>query len=272
MKYQIIATDLDGTLLNSRGAVSPENWAAIEKLQALGAHLVPATGRAFQAMPTELIESPLIRYYITSNGAAVYDKKTGSSYELALSRQLANEVLDKLYSYPVCVMFHTENRSCTEARTHNAAYYESFHMNRTWVNYVLEKETPIPDLKELAYSARSIESVTVFFRNMEELLECKAFFEKDSRLQVAQTDAYNIEICSSQAGKGNALRLLADILGTSVDAAIAVGDSTNDMTMIETAGLGLAMSNGVPEVKAAADGVICSNREHAMQYILEHYY
>ncbi len=271
MEYRLIASDLDGTLLNKDGRVSPENWAAIEKLQKLGIQFVPATGRAFEAMPTELKESPLIRYYITSNGAMVYDKQIGKAYELALPRQLATQVLDQLYSYPVCVMCHTENRSCLEQSTHNAAYYETFHMNRIWVDYVLEKETPVPDLKKLAYSTPFVESITVFFKNMEDLQECKALFQQDERLSVAQTDPYNIELCAARAGKGNALRLLSEVLSVPIEATIGVGDSTNDMTMIQTAGLGLAMSNAVPEIKAAADAVICSNQEHGIQHILDHY-
>lgn len=271
MEYRLIASDLDGTLLNKNGQVGPENWAAIEELYKRGIFFVPATGRAFEAMPTELIESPLIRYYITSNGAMAYDKETGTSYDLALSRSLADKVLDKLYSYPVCVMLHAENRSCVEQSTHNITYYETFHMNRFWLDYVLSKETPVPELKKLADSAPIVESVTVFFKNMEDLQECKAYFEQDERLQVAQTDRYNMEICSSRAGKGSALRMLAEKLSIPVEATMAVGDSPNDLPMIEAAGLGLAMSNARPEVKAAADGMICSNEEHPVQYILEHY-
>jgi hydroxymethylpyrimidine pyrophosphatase-like HAD family hydrolase len=48
-------------------------------------------------------------------------------------------------------------------------------------------------------------------------------------------------------------------------------DSTNDMTMVQAAGLGLAMENAVPELKATADAVICTNEEHSIQYILKHY-
>ena len=271
MEYKLIASDLDGTLLDKDGCVSSENWAAIEEMQKLGVFVVPATGRAFGELPLELRESPLIRYYITSSGAAIYDKDTGSSYDLGLPRGLGNDVLDKLYSYPVTLFFHGENKSYVEESTHNVPHYESFHLNQYWVDFALQKEVPIPDLKAFAYSTPSMESVTVFFKNMEDILECKAFFEKDERLLVAQTDPYDLEICATRAGKGNAIRLLAEVLSIPVDATIAVGDSTNDLTMIEAAGLGLAMSNAVEAVKVAADAVICSNQEHAMAYILARY-
>lgn len=50
-----------------------------------------------------------------------------------------------------------------------------------------------------------------------------------------------------------------------------MGDSTNDLMLVGTAGLGLAMHNAVPELKAAADEIICSNQEHSAAYILERY-
>ena len=79
------------------------------------------------------------------------------------------------------------------------------------------------------------------------------------------------EIFSKNAGKGNALLALADRIGCRREQTIGVGDSTNDLTLIRSAGLGLAMSNACRALKNEADEVICSNDEHAVQYILEHY-
>lgn len=271
MQYKILASDLDGTLLNNNSEVSPENWAAIEKMQKMGVHFVPTSGRSFEEMPQVLRESQWIRYYIGSNGATIYDKHTGKSWELAIPTDVGRMALDKFYSYPVCMMLHADTRSYVEESTHNADYYASFHMNQTWLDYALSMEKPIPDLKKFAYEIPAIQSFCVFFKNMEDLLECKAFLEKDGRLLVAQSDPYNLEVFASHAGKGNALWLLADVLGVPREATIGVGDSTNDMTLVQSAGLGLAMENAVPELKAAADEIICSNQEHSARYILEHY-
>jgi len=269
--YKIIASDLDMTLLNNACEVSPKNWAAIQRMHQLGVHFVPASGRSFEEMPKDLRNCPAIRYYISSDGSVIYDKVTGTSHELALSRELGHEVLDKLYSYPVCIMLHAENRSYVEESTHHADHYRAFHMNQIWVNFALEYDKPISDLKSFAYSLPTIQSFCVFFQNMEDLLECKAWIEQDERLLVAQTDPCNLEIFSARAGKGNAIRFLAEILSVPVEETIAVGDSTNDMTMIQAAGLGLAMENAVPELKAAADAIICSNQEHGIDYILRNY-
>lgn len=272
MKYKIIATDLDKTLLGEDRRVSPENWAAIRRLTEMGVHVVPASGRSYEEMPKELVESDLIRYFITSDGTTVYDKKTDTTHELAMSRSLGHHVLDKVYSYPVCVMLHADTRSYVDIRTHNPEDYAAYNMNAYWVNFAMEMEAPVEDLKGFSYRLPAIQMVAPFFKNIEDLKECKAYFEKDPRLIVAQADPFELEIFDATAGKGNALMLLAKLLGVDGAATVAVGDSTNDSTMVQAAGLGLAMENAVPELKAVADGVICHHRDHCLQYILEHYF
>ncbi len=271
MQYRIIATDLDKTLLDINQQVSPENWAAIEKLCEKDIQFVPASGRAYGEMPSELKDSPLFRYYITSDGTTIYDKKTGTNYEEAMSKSLSRRVLDTIYQYDVLVMLHTDTNSYVEAKTHTAEDYAAYHMNQYWVDFSLSMEIPKQDLKGFAYSLPEIQLVVPFFRNMEDLNACRKILEKDPELLISQTDPHNLEIYSAKAGKGNALMRLAEILGIEKQATIAVGDSTNDATMVEAAGLGLAVENAVPELKEVADAVICNHREHIAKYILDNY-
>ena len=272
MNYKIIAMDLDKTLLGPDHRICRENWQAIETFCQMGVQVVPASGRAYEEMPTELLESDLIRYYITSDGTMVYDKKTNTTHELAMSRELGHWVLDKIYQYPVCLMIHADTKGYVELATHNPADYREFHLNDYWLQFAMEKECPVADLKAFAYGLPRIQSVVPFFKNMEDLKACQAYFEADPRVITAQTDPYNLEVFDVAAGKGNALMLLADLLQIDRKATIAVGDSTNDATMVCAAGLGLAVDNAVPELKKVADEVICDYREHCAQYILNRYF
>lgn len=271
MNYKIVASDLDKTLLNDDMSISPENWDAIKKLGELGVSFVPTTGRAYWEMPNELRDSELIRYCITSGGAKIYDRKEGKSYDLALEKAVVHEMLDKFYSYDVCVILHANDRSYVDISTHNPDGYRYFNMSQTWVDYLLDKDTPIENLKDFAYSRESIESICVFFKNKDEMDECKAHFDKDERLLTVKTSRWNIEICAKEAGKGNAILKLAELLGVSPEQTIAVGDGENDMTMVQQTGLGLAVSNANEMLKAVADEIICSNEQHAIKYILENY-
>ncbi len=271
MEYKIVASDLDGTLLNHDGRVSAENWRAIEQMGKMGVHFVPASGRAFREMPAELRESPLIRYYITSDGTMVYDKVTDTAHEIPLPKALGHEVLDKLYQYPMCMMLHADFNSYVDAATHNEADYTRFNLSRRWRDFTYQTNVPVENFKEFAYGHERIQAVVPFFASMDDLKECERYFLEDPKLIVAQSAPHNLEVFYHKAGKGNALMLLADLLGIDRKATIAVGDSTNDLTVVQAAGLGLAMENAVPELKAVADEVICNNEQHAAKYILEHY-
>lgn len=271
MDYKIIASDLDGTLLQYDGSVSLENWKAIEQLKEKGVQFVPASGRSFQEMPEELRESPLIRYYITSDGTTVYDKETDTTHELPLPQALSHAVLDKVYQYPMCMMIHADINSYVDAATHNEADYIRYNLDQRWRDFTFATNRPVENFKEFAYGLERAQSIISFYERMEDLLECKRYFEANPELIVAQSDPYNLEIFHRKAGKGNALMLLADILGVDRKATIAMGDSTNDLTMVQAAGLGLAMENAVPALKDAADQVICHYEQHSAKYILEHY-
>ena len=271
MGYKIVASDLDKTLLGPDKTVSKENWAAIAAMHERGVHFVPASGRAYEEMPRELLDSPLIRYYITSDGTTVYDKHTGITHELPMSRELAHHVLRKVFSYDVCTMVHADTRSYVDEKTHSEAAYASYNMSRSWVDFSLTMEVVVKDLERFAYELPAVQAVIPFFKNMEDLKDCMAYFQRDPRVLVAQSAEYNLEIFDASAGKGNALMLLARLLNIDPADTIAVGDSTNDYTMVKAAGLGLAVENAVPELKAVADTVICDYRRHSAKYILEHY-
>ena len=270
MEYKIIASDLDGTLLQ-HDKISDENLIAIKKIVNKGVLFVPATGRAYAELPLQIRESELFRYYIVSDGATIFDKKENKNYEFAIPKQKAKSILDKLFSYDVCLFVHADINSYCDKNKHTAEIYQKYNMNNHWVNFSLTKEIAIDNFKEFIYGLDEIPLLVPFFKNMDDLIECKACFEKDDELLVAQTDPHNLEIFSKYAGKGNSLMRLADLLNINKNATIAVGDSTNDSTMLKMAGLGLAVENAVTELKQIADKVICNYKEHSAKYILENF-
>jgi len=271
MSYQIIASDLDGTLFDKKGNLSEENLQAIKVLTEAGVHFVPASGRSFDEMPENIRKCPYIRYYITSDGGTVYDKQTGVTHELAMSKAVSNRVLDKLYQYPVNMMLHADTGSYVDAEYHAEEHYRRCNYSVNWTKFVFETNRPIFNFKQFAYSHHAVQQICVFFENYEDLLACKACFEADSDLLVAQSNKNNLEIVSAAAGKGNALLHLADILQIDHNDTIAVGDSTNDCTMVQAAGLGLAMENAADELKEIADEIACDNNDHVVQFILKKY-
>ena len=103
-------------------------------------------------------------------------------------------------------------------------------------------------------------------------MACKEKIEQLGGLRITGVSEYNLEIMNQDAGKGNALRWLAKANDIAQADTISVGDSDNDVSIIEAAGLGLAVSNACDSLKEVADNIICSNEEHIVPYILSHYF
>ena len=271
-QYKMVASDLDGTLLNSKKQISQENQVAIEELQKRNIHFVPASGRAWAEMPDFLRENPNIRYYITSDGTQIYDKQAGEViWERKISKEVSKWVLDTLYKHDVCLMLHNDVRSYADSALNDDAIYTRMNMNETWINHIRSTNEFVADYKNFVYGLDGFLMVCAFFADPEALQNCKEIFANHSELLVVQSDPNNLEVYCRQAGKGKAMRELVGILGFPYKRTIAVGDSTNDAEMIKLAGLGLAMENAFPELKDLADFTICNNDQHGLQYILNKY-
>ena len=99
MKYKIVASDLDGTLFDNKKNVTPENLAAIDKMAELGVYFVPCSGRTLREIPENVKGIPSVRYILHSDGAVIYDKKTGERIEACMSQDVVKPALDILFDY-----------------------------------------------------------------------------------------------------------------------------------------------------------------------------
>ena len=271
--YKIIACDLDGTLLNSFGQVSAENKKAIEKLAKLGVEFVPTTGRTISEIPEELLKSPNIRYYIYANGAGVYDKKTGERILLCMSKNVSNKVLDIVCSYDAHIIFRHNGECFADLNQQSDSDYQRYNVWKLHSNVIKSHANLIENLTLFCRALDNVEVFTVFFTNKTDPSECKSrLLETDDVILMDSfPNGMGVEICSINSGKGKALLALANKLNLDISQTIATGDSDNDQTMIDAAGLSLAPENACKSIKDTADTVICSNDEHIVKYILENY-
>lgn len=272
MDYKIISFDLDGTLFGPDMEVSAENAAALEALTARGVTVVANTGRCYGELPPSARENKDFRYYITSNGAALYDKKTDTIlWSAYMSNVIANAVFDILFSYRVSIAVHSCAEGYLDLRGHSEENYISYRVPHGFRVLYFSYMKVIPDFVDFLRTADSFESIVAFFADDKEKEECTARLREMEDIFVVSTAPTNIEIVSKKAGKGHGLHVLCDHLGIDRAATIAVGDSINDIDHIRAAGLGLAMENAVPATKEAADAVACRNTEPIAKYILDRY-
>ena len=268
---KIIALDLDGTLLDSEKRLSEVNRAALERAAEKGVLIVPTTGRFFGMMPPAVRDLPFVRYAITINGAQVYDRETDTALvrdEIPLDMALG--VMELLDRHDVIYDCYRQNWGwMTAALQQKAADYAT---NEHYLKMVREFRRPVPELKaHLRETAADgdVQKIMLFARNTQvsglasRVLdpirrELAAHFPE---IKVTASTWNNLELNIQSAHKGNALRRFAEHLGFTLANCMAFGDGMNDFTMVEAAGLGVAMSNAEPEVKRIAKWIAPSNDE-----------
>ncbi len=268
-QYKLIASDLDGTLLNSKMQVSKENAAAITEMRERGIYFVPATGRTLDEMDPAIRDHPAFRYIIYSDGAGIWDKESDQKDLLCMDRELNRRIFDILADYEYFGLIHYDGVAYVDAdRMDRMLYYQ---MNEYYTTMIPQDCRPIKDYERFLLEKDELELFFLFFHSDEKLLECRARIDQLEGVQTASSAQHSFEIVSDRAGKGGALLALAKRLGVDPSLTIAVGDGTNDCSMIRDAALGLAMENACDELKEMADAVACNNDQHIAQYILENY-
>lgn len=259
MKYKLICIDMDGTLLNDKKEISEENKKAIKEAHDMGVHIAVCTGRLFTSArnfgETIGVKAPII----ASNGAYIREKdEERVIYEKILHKDVATKVYETMKKFQVSKFFNTSdiiasegafpewymyakfNEGLTEEKKINLNVYESFY------DFIDENKESI--LKFIAVS-----------KDLEELKKAKEALSEFDDLEIVKSSPMNFEVNAKGVSKGNAVKQLAEMYGIDKSEVICLGDSGNDLSMIEYAGLGIAMANADEEVKAIADYVTDTN-------------
>ena len=269
--YKLIACDLDGTLLDPEGQISEENLAAIHRLAKRGVHFVPCTGRTLCELPEAVLSSSDIRYIIYSNGAVTLDKTTGERELFTVSRKLAERAFSLISRYDAHLAIRAGGLY-TDARELTQQAFLHFNMYYTHVDVLKKFATGIENFRRRTSELPEPEVISLFFHTAKEMHLCADALRALGELVVAEPLPYNLEVFLSSAGKGTALRSLSRRLRIPGEATLGVGDSGNDIALLQSAGLGLAVANATDSLKAVCDEVICANTAHAVLYIENRYF
>ena len=265
MNIRLIAFDLDGTLLDDRKNLPPENLDALQAAAAAGVMLVPATGRILKGLPDGFVNPGLFRYFIFANGAEIYDlQEERCLHRAGIEPALAAEVCRYMDTLPVLYDCYRDGMGYMTAWMYEQAP-DYFGPEPEILKLVKSLRRPVPELKEdILRVNRPLEKLQMYFRpeNMDEReRQLKALPERFPALKASSSLKNNIEINSVSAGKGKALRRLCELLGLRPEESAAFGDGLNDIEMLEAAGIGCAMANAGAAVRAAADRIVESNND-----------
>lgn len=269
---KVIASDLDGTLLDDEKRVSDRTKRVLEKAAEKGVMFVPTTGRPFCGIPKEVLELPGVRYVITANGARIVDLKENKTiYEKLLPYEKGLKVFDILSEYDCFMEAYYEGKGY--AKKDRMKDLELYIQLPSMLRYIRNSRITVNDIQEYYIQRKdSTDKIQGFFRNKAEMQEAwKRIEDTIEGVEVAGALDCNIEVGARGVNKGNGLSVLSKITGNSLDEIIAFGDGGNDVSMIQTAGIGVAMSNGCESAKNSADIIAMSNVEDGVAKTIETY-
>ena len=266
---KLVASDLDGTLLNKNKEITPRLFAALKKLDELGIYFVPSTGRPFGTVPQAIKELPFLKYVITSNGATIYDAvEQKNIIENYLTPEAVDAVIEIARELPVITEYFIEGKAYIAKKVYDDL--SPFNLTESHVTYIKNSRTPVEDFwNEMKRNNTVLENINLVFADMELRKETWNRLKALGLASVTAATTKNIEITSLYATKAKALEKLCEVLGFTRENVLAMGDGDNDMPMIQFAGIGVAMENGEEHIKQAADIIADDCNDFGAAKILE---
>lgn len=256
---KLIVSDLDDTLLDKSAQISAENKKAIAAAREQGIFFTIATGRMFQATAPfahELglgSEQPLICY----NGALIRRVSGETLYEQSLSAELVSTIVD-----------YGQRRGWTiNAYLDDELYVATLDQAaREYADRVRVKVSAVGDLvRFIQEGGKTLSKLMVISeadQTLDRIEQLRPLVGED--ILLLRSRPRFIEITNAHAHKGKALLWLAQSLGISADEVMAIGDSNNDLTMLQMAGTSVAVANAQREAQAVADHIVAANYEHGV--------
>ncbi|MBR0149822.1 MAG: HAD family phosphatase [Synergistaceae bacterium] len=256
---RLIAFDLDGTLFNDKKEITPETVRTLEQAASMGVEIVPATGRFWGAVPENLKALNFVRYAITLNGAAIFDVKASKTIaEFTIPIERAETLCRVSDGLGVVYDFVAGGKGYMRRDLYERL--AEVMVGEWQVKIVRDMRSPVDDVYETLKAHSGVQKMQIYTLDKDlraNLLKALPVVFPD--MLFTSSVPNNIEINDTRANKGGALEFVAGLLGIPIESTLAFGDGLNDISMIERAGIGAAMSNACPEILAAADYVAPDN-------------
>ena len=273
---KLVALDLDGTLFDNSSRISKRNLTAIRSITDKGIHVVISTGRPFEGIPFDQIKGTGINYAITANGSGIYEISTGQClYENAMDEELVTPILNFLLTRDIHMDAFIGGKGYTPIQCVETA--QKLTVPSSIKNYIITTRTRLDNILQFIHENQlKVQKMTLNFYPAADgtLIDretVRKFLVSNPSITTVCGGYNNLEFTRADANKGVGLRKLAEILGVNPDATMAIGDTENDLAIIEAAGIGVAMGNATDAVKARADYVTTTNTKDGVAAAIEHF-
>lgn len=266
MSYKMIVSDIDGTLLNSNHQLDDITCDAVEKAVQSGKIVVLATGREYCGAEHLAEKLGLNTHLICCNGATIVDLKTRKEiYSKLIDRDTAYKIIEACKKNQIYCRPNIDGVLYVHFDDPYYTFYTTMFGDDSTKNIC-----GYSDIASYMKEGCAIDQLSI---TVLEDTNINGLREDINGLDVTLLESNQVayDIIAKGASKGEGVKFLADIYGISPEEIIAVGDSYNDICMIQYAGLGVAMENGVDDVKEAANLICPSNDDVGVVSLIDNY-
>ena len=255
-KYKCIFSDLDKTLLNAEGTISDYTRTTIQTIISHGIEFVPSSGRAFFSLPECLSDIRGLKYVITSNGACINDYNA----KIALDKSCIPEsTIERLAHYTEKLGAFVEVFINGQGYTQRPFFDDPSLIrgcNDFRIKYVRTTRKPVDDMRTFILDNRKdIESFVILVHpDKSSELEAKTRFQFPETY-ITRSEKHMIEISNINSGKHRGMGKFCSLMKIKPEETIAFGDAANDIEMLCSAGLGIAVANATEECRKSADRI-----------------
>lgn len=260
MDYKMLVLDLDDTLLNKNLEISERTVKTLHRLREMGVEIVIATGRMFSSALPYIKELELTGPVINYNGA--YIKEVGKDkliYHQPIPLDIAKEVIKDSEEAGLYINVYIDDRLfVSELNEKSEIYYKTTGI----------QSEPVGKLSDFIFESPT--KMLIIEEDRDKIQDYLSYFKEKYRgiVEVTQSKAYFIEFMANRVSKGNAIKILSERLNIPLEEIIAIGDGWNDLEMIQTAGLGIAMGNAPAGVRKEADKVAGDHDNEGVSNVL----
>lgn len=268
MEYQLMAIDMDGTLLNDHLEISKQNEDAIKKAISKHKDIVIATGRSLSEMNTYLPQLSTVRYFILESGAVIYDayQKQIIKKNVFLKEDV-NHIINVSYKQDLMPHYFVDGYSYSFVE--KMIHMEKYHMGKLQQFY-LDYVNKIEDWDSfIEKNKNKIEKIIFYHQSQKEVNQCYQYL-KDIDVEKPQI-GISIELSPKGITKAAALKTLCHILNIKMNQTIAIGDSDNDKEILSIVGLSIAMENANHNIKEISDCITLDNDHHGVAKAIKDY-
>lgn len=282
--YKMVVSDLDGTLLDRNSKITKENVEAIKKLADNGIKFVIMSGRSYDQIK-EIADTYGIQCGVVGlNGCEIIDKdgnKMCTHYlkyeDVSCITKTCDEenVLYQIYTTDGMITKKSDNlidNIIALAKLHETDDRKILEFALNHYNLIYSDKNLIDDVHgTLVEDDHKYIKFVIIDPNAEKLQRISNKLNNLNDINITSSFATNIEIGHRDVSKGNGVKYLSKLYDINIEDIVCIGDNFNDVSMLEIAGLSVAMGNAVDEIKNITDKVTKTNAENGVAYAINEF-